>query len=329
MSLLSMTTKSLSFACDLNLLTWPVYDGVIEPNGIELNFLAMDDVVAIFNRMIRNQEFDCSEMSMSSYLMACDRGEPAFTAIPVFPSRVFRHGFIFVDGDGDVSEPADLVGADVGVPSYTMTAALWARGILQHEYDLHPGDVTWHQASPQGTADDDPLAFDYPEGITVEQKPDGITLSELLADGRLDALVSPKIPEAYDTGEVRRLFPDYRAVEADYYDRTGHFPIMHTIVVRDDVLAADPWIATELTDLFKRAKDYVFEELRETGQRRVSIPWIYHHLEAVRARMGGDFWTYEVEENEGTLDRMTQFAHEQGFTSERLAVEDLFASGTY
>lgn len=324
-----MTRERLSFACDLNLLTWPVYEGLVEPSGIDLNFLAMNDVVSIFNRMIRHQEFECSEMSMSSYLMACDRDQPSFTAIPVFPSRVFRHGFIFVNADSDIREPGDLHGADVGVPSYTMTAALWARGILQHEYDVHPSGMTWYQASSQGTADDDPLAFDYPEDVTVNQIPDGQSLSDRLVDGKLDALVSPKVPASYDGDHVRRLFPDYRAVEAEYYDRTGHFPIMHTIVVRDDVLAENPWVASELMELFDRAKDMVFGELRETSQRRLSIPWIHHTLEEVQAQMGDDFWPYGVAENEETLDTMATFAYEQGFTSEKLAIVDLFAPSCY
>jgi 4,5-dihydroxyphthalate decarboxylase len=324
-----MTRERLSFACDLNLLTWPVYEGLVEPDGIDLNFIAPNDVVSIFKRMIRHREFECAEMSMSSYLMACDRDSPQFTAIPVFPSRVFRHGFIFVNADSGITEPADLPGAAVGVPSYTMTAALWARGILQHEYDVHPGDVTWYQASPQGTAAGDPLAFDYPEGVTVDQIPDGETLSSLLAEGHLDALVSPKVPGSYDGKHVRRLFPDYRDVEAEYYDRTGHFPIMHTIVVRDDVLAENPWVASELTALFDRAKDAVFEELRETSQRRLSIPWVYHALEDAEARMGEDFWPYGVAENENTLETMATFAYEQGFTSETVAVDDLFAPNCY
>lgn len=324
-----MARERLSFACDLNLLTWPVYEGLIEPEGIDLNFIAPNDVVSIFKRMIRHQEFECSEMSMSSYLMACDRNTPQFTAIPVFPSRVFRHGFVFVNADSDITEPADLPGAAVGVPSYTMTAALWVRGILQHEYDVHPGDVRWYQASPQGTAADDPLAFDYPEGVTVDQIPDTQTLSNLLAEGQLDALVSPKVPESYDGEHVRRLFPDYRDVETEYYDRTGHFPIMHTIVVRDDVLAENPWIASELTALFDRAKEMVFEELRETSQRRLSIPWVYHALEDAKERMGEDFWPYGVAENEDTLETMATFAYEQGFTSERVAVDDLFAPNCY
>jgi 4,5-dihydroxyphthalate decarboxylase len=242
---------------------------------------------------------------------------------------VFRHGFIFVNADSEITEPADLRGADVGVPSYTMTAALWARGILQHEYGLYPSDVTWHQASPQGTADDDPLAFDYPEGVTVAQIPDDADLSDLLAAGDIDALVSPKIPTSYDGDRVRRLFPNYRAVEAAYYERTGHFPIMHTLVVRDDVLADDPWIATELTALFERAKDLVFDELRETSQRRLSIPWVYQHLEEVQSLMGDEFWPYGVNENEETLEAMTEFAHEQGFTSEQISVDELFASTSY
>lgn len=324
-----MTDLRLTLACDLNLVTWPLYDGVVQPHGVDLNFLAYDDVVRIFNRMIRYEEFEISEMSMSSYLMACERDEPAFTAIPVFPSRVFRHGFIFVNADSGIEEPADLVGAEVGVPSYTMTAALWARGILQHEYDVRPGDVTWHQASPQGTAEDDPLAFDLPADVSVEPIPADATLDDLLATGAIDALVAPKVPSTYDGDRVRRLFPDYRAVEADYFDRTGFFPIMHTIVIRDDVLAADEWLAAELTDVFTRAKDTVFAELATTSQRRLSIPWVYELLADVRDRLGEEFWPYGVTANYEVLDAMTTYAHEQGFTDAKLAVEELFAPNTY
>ena len=324
-----MAPTSLTLACDLNTVTWPVSAGAVRPEGIDLNFLALGDVNDMFRRMIRHQEFHASEMSMSSYLMARDQGSPEFVGLPVFPSRVFRHGFVFVNDDAGISEPADLRGKRVGVPSYSMTSALWERAIVQEEYGVEPGEMEWFQRRGQGTDEDDPLSLTLPEDVDLEAIPADRTLSGMLAEGDLDALFSSSVPASYDGEQVRRLFPDYRRVEEDYYDRTGLFPIMHLLVLRRDVYEGNEWIASELTDAFTAAKERGLEALATTSRRKIAVPWIYEHIERVESTLGEDYWPYGVEANYEVLDEMTRYSYEQGLTSEKLSVEELFAPNTY
>ncbi|MDZ7702101.1 MAG: hypothetical protein U5J98_08575 [Halobacteriales archaeon] len=324
-----MTDRHLSLACDLNTVTWPVAADRVSTPGLDINFLALDDVNDMFRRMIRHQEFEASELSMSSYLMAVDQGGPEFVAVPVFPSRVFRHGFLFVNDDAGIDEPADLAGARVGVPSYSMTAALWERAIVQHEYGVAPTEMTWVQRRGQGTDEGDPLSLDLPDGLELEAMPPGRTLSGMLADGDLDALFAPSVPDSYDGETVRRLFPDYRAVETDYYERTGYFPIMHVLVLRRDVYEGEEWIAGELTRAFTEAKDRALDGLASAARRKLAIPWAYEHLERVTETFGDDYWPYGVEANREVLEAMCAYSHEQGLTSRQLSVDELFAPNTY
>ena len=316
-----MTARSLSLACDLNTVTWPVAAGEVAAHGLDVNFLALPDVNEMFRRMLRHQEFEAAELSMSSYLMSVDQGRPEFVAVPVFISRVFRHGFVFVNADAGIDEPADLRGARVGVPSYSMTAALWERGVVQHEYGVSPTEMSWVQRRGQGTDEGDPLE--------LEAMPEGRTLGGMLATGDLDALFAPSVPDSYDGESVRRLFPDFRAVEAGYYERTGHFPIMHALVLRRDVYEGEEWIASALTEAFTEAKDRALESLASAGRRKIAVPWFNEHLERVTERFGGDYWPYGVEANRHTLEAMCGFAHEQGLTSRELSVDELFAPNTY
>lgn len=324
-----MTRKQLSLACDLNTVTWPLYEGVVEPKGMDVNLLPFDDVNDMFDRMFLHKEFDAAELFMSSYYIALDQGIDDFVAIPVFPSRVFRHGFIFVNDDSGIEEPADLKGKDIGVRSYSMTAALWQRGILQHEYNVHPSDMHWHQLLPQGGGEDDPLDITIPDEVQLDPTPDGRTLDGLLADGELDAFAAPYVPPSYDGENVRRLFPNYREVEEEYYGKTGHFPIMHCIVIKRDVYEENKWIATALMNAFTEAKDKSLAKLKTGSRKKIAIPWSHEHVERVRDVFGDDYWSYGVEANRETLDTMAQFEYEQGLTSEKIDVDDLFAPNTY
>jgi len=324
-----MGAVSLSLASDLTTVTQPVQTGEVSPEGIDLNFLALTDVNDLFRRMIRHGEFDAAEMSMSSFLMAAEQGTPAWVGLPVFISRVFRHGFIFVNAEAGIEEPADLRGKRVGVPSYSMTSALWARGIVQDEYGVAPSEMDWVQRSGQGTDEGDPLTLSLPEDLSLEAKPPGRTLDGMLADGTLDALFSSSVPASYDGETVQRLFPDYRAVEEDYYARTGMFPIMHLLVLREEVFEGNEWIASELTRTFTEAKERALADLDTTSRRHVSVPWIYEHIERVQETLGEDYWSYGVEANRDVLETTARYSHEQGLTSRQLAVDELFAPNTY
>jgi len=324
-----MPDLPLTLACNGNDRTQALHDGTVRPTGIDLTTLALDPE-ELFWRTLRHREFDVSELSMSSYLMTLEADEPPFVAIPVFPSRFFRHSCIYVNVDAGIDEPADLVGKRMGVPEYQMTASLWVRGMLQDDYGVAPADVHWfHGGQEDAGGREEKLDLSLPADLTLEAIPTGRTLSDLLVAGDLDALVTARTPSAFATDAVERLFPDYRRVERDYYERTGFFPIMHTVVLRRDVYEANPWAAQELTKAFTAAKDRRLERIANTNELPVALPWLVAEVEATRDLMGHDYWPYGVEANRETLEAMTRYSHDQGLTSERLAVGDLFAPNTY
>lgn len=322
-----MSDVSLAVACDRNDRTQALFDGRVTPVGIDATFLPLQ-LEHMFWRMSQNKDFDASEMSLSTYITMRSQGIDDFIAIPVFPSRFFRHSCVFVNTDAGIEEPADLKGKDVGIPEYQMTAALWIRGMLQHDYGVHTSDLRWHQGGLEEAGREQMADLDLPAEIHLEHVPDE-SLSDLLGRGAIDALVTARSPSSFATDAVERLFPDFRAVERDYYDRTGMFPIMHTIVLRREVYEDHQWAAMQLLEAFDEAKDLALENIDDTGALEVALPWLHSELEATRDLMGADYWPYGVEANRTELEAMVQYAHEQGLTKERLSVEDLFAPSTY
>ena len=323
-----MARTSVALACDLNDRTRALADGTVSPTGIDLNFLPLQ-IEETFWRMLKHQEFDAAEMSMSSYMMTRDRGHPDLVAIPVFPSRFFRHSCVFVNSDAGIDEPADLRGKKVGVPEYQMTASLWVRGTLQHDYGVAPGDMQWFHGGEEESGREEKLELSLPDNVRLDPIPEDQTLSGMLATGDLDALVTARAPSSFETDSVERLFPDFREVERDYYARTGHFPIMHTVVLRGEVYEETPWVAQELYKAFTAAKDHCLDRIGDSGELQVALPWLHSELEATRDLMGEEYWPYGVEANRETLETMTQYSYEQGLTAEKLDVDDLFAPNTY
>jgi 4,5-dihydroxyphthalate decarboxylase len=323
-----MGRVDLTLACDLTDRTQALATGAVSPAGIDLTYLPFQ-VEETFWRMLKHQEFDAAEMSMSSYLMARDRGDPDLVGIPVFPSRFFRHSCIFVNADAGIDEPADLVGADVGVPEYQMTASLMVRGMLQHQYGVAPSDMTWYHGAEEDDDREEKLSLDLPADVDLREIPADATLSGMLADGRLDALVTARAPSSFETDAVVRLFPDFRAVEREYYRETGIFPIMHCVVLRRDVYEANPWVAKELAKAFEAAKQRCLDRIGSSEALAVALPWLQAELEETRSLMGWDYWPYGVADNEHVLKATAQYSYEQGLTSEQIAVEEMFAPNTY
>jgi len=322
-----MPAIPLSVACDRNDRTQALFDGEVTPTGTDTTFLPLQ-IEHIFWRMSQNHDFDASEMSFSTYITLRSQGVDDFIAIPVFPSRYFRHSCIFVNTDAGIEEPADLAGKDVGIPEYQMTAALWIRGMLQHDYGVHTSDLRWYQGGLEEPGRQQMANLDLPEEIHLEHVPDR-SLSEMLDSGDIDALVTARSPSSFETGPVERLFPEYQAVEMDYYERTGMFPLMHTIVLRREVYEEHQWVAVELLDAFTEAKDRGLATLDDTGVLKTALPWLHTALDETRELMGPDYWPYGVEANRTELEAMVQYAHEQGLTEERLSVDELFAPNTY
>jgi 4,5-dihydroxyphthalate decarboxylase len=261
-----MARLRLSLACGPYDRTQALRDGTIVPEGIELTYVAVQPA-EIFWRMLQYQEFDVSEMSLSNYVTLVSKGNAPFIAIPVYPSRVFRHGYFFVNTEKGIERPSDLVGKRGGVPEYSQTAAVYMRGLLEHEYGVRPSQVEW----VQGRADR--LSHGLPPDVRVTPARPGAELSDLLERGEIDFLVTGNNPLSFRRGspKVRRLFPSYRELEQDYYRRTKIYPIMHTVVIRRAVYERDPWVAQSLYQAFCAAKEQCYRLLLETG--RVGNRW--------------------------------------------------------
>lgn len=322
-----MSELSLTVACNLNERTQPLYDGTVQPDGIDLRMID-GSPSEIFYRMLNFQEFDASEMSMSSYLIARDRGRTDIVALPVFPSRMFRHSFIFVNKNVGIEGPEDLKEKDIGIPEYQMSAAVWIRGMLQHEYGVSPSDATWYQGGQEESGRDSQVQLDLDESIDLRRIPSDETLDRLLRAGDLDALVTSREPASLRSETVERLFPDFVEVEREYYERTGLYPIMHTVVLRTEILERERWVAQELKEAFTEAKDRNLEELR-TRARRTSLPWPQWEVERAMDLMGPDFYQYGADANRDTLETMVQYSREQGLIESEIPFDELFAANTY
>jgi 4,5-dihydroxyphthalate decarboxylase len=324
-----MKTLGLTLACWDYDRTRALMDGTVRPEGIDLNYLALP-VEETFFRMLRHREFDCSEMSLSSYTASLGSENPPFIAIPVFPSRFFRHSCIFVSAKSGIRKPEDLKGKRVGVPEYQMTAPVWIRGILADDYGVKVTDVEHFSGGEEEPGRDEKLKIDLPSTIRLSPIPAGKTLARMLADGELDALLTARAPSTFHTqpDAVKRLFPDYVDQEKAYYRRTKIFPIMHTVVIRRDVYAANPWVAQSLAKAFGSAKARAYASYDQTASLPAMVPWLTAHIEEAKREMGADWWPYGVAANRQVLETFLRYHHEQGLSKRRLAPEELFAKET-
>lgn len=319
----------LTFACWSYDRVMPLVDGSVQPRGIRLRFLPQE-VEETFWRMTRHQEYDAAEMSLSSYLIARDRGYPRITAIPVFMSRAFRHSSVYIHAGSNIRSPEDLVGRRIGVPEYQLTACVWMRGILSDEYGVDPHQVEWFVGGEETPGRVEKLPISLPGDIHLHPVGPAQTLNQMLVEGEIDALIAPRAPSAFMEGDPRvaRLFPDYVQAERDYFKRTGIFPIMHVVAIRDDVLEKYPWVAMNLYEAFEKAKQLALQAMTQTAALRVMLPWLHAELARTQELMGHDFWPYGLEPNRKTLETIIRYAHEQGLTSRCMAPEDLFAPST-
>jgi 4,5-dihydroxyphthalate decarboxylase len=320
----------LTLACWDYDRTRALLEGRVRPDGIDLNYLTLP-VEETFFRMLRHREFDVAEMSLSSYVVSLFKPDPPFIAIPVFPSRVFRHSCIYVNAASGIAEPRDLVGKKVGNPEYQMTAVVWIRGILADEFGVPANSVTYYTGGEEEPGRPEKLKLDLPAEIRVQRIGATQTLSAMLADGEIDALYTARTPSSFhrDGGRVRRLFPDFVPVERDYFRRTGIFPIMHTVVIRRDVYERSPWIAQSLCKAFQAAQQETYRNLQETAALKTMLPWLISHVEETRREMGEEFWPYGFERNRHALETFLRYSHEQGLSKERLEPQRLFAPETF
>lgn len=296
-----MSALPLRFAAGLYDRMLPLATGEVVPEGIDLRFTAIDEPSELFARVLAG-EFDAGELSSSEFLRRAGRGDRTFVAIPVFPSRVFRHGMICIGSDAGIVAPKDLEHRRIGVPSRRMTAAVWIRGLLRDEHDVDFSTVTWLEANDVAG-----------------------TLTEAIESGEIDAFIGADIPESMRrSARVRRLFPDYHERERDYYLRTRIFPIMHTVVIRREVYERDPFVAASLFDALTRAKDAARVRMRYMGTLRYMLPWMIAEIDEIDEIFGGDPWVYGLEPNRATLEALVRYLVQDGFLAEPLACDDLF-----
>jgi len=290
----------------------------LDPQGVELTVLELP-IEEIFYRFTRFREWDASEMSFGKTISLLSQPGADIVAIPVFPSRVFRHSAIYVRPS--IKTPKDLAGKRVGIPEWAQTAGIYARGLLQHEYGVDLASIDWRQAGVREPGRVEKVRLQLPAGIRVTPMPDK-SLAQMLTSSELDAVIS-----ARDPGGMR-LFPDYQELEAVYFRKTRIFPIMHVIVLRRAVYERDRWIAMNLLKAFGESKRRSQERLVEIGLSHVPMPWLPEHARRWRELAGEDFWPYGIEPNRPTLEAFAQYAFEQGVTARRVPVEELFAPET-
>ncbi len=325
-----MARLSLTFACGDYDRTRALAEGSVQVDGIELNYLRLP-VEETFFRMLRHREFEVAEMSLSSYVASIHvTGDPRtspFVALPVYTSRMFRHGGIFVNADAGIERPEDLVGRVVGSPEYQLTACVWIRGILAEHHGVAVDSVRYLTGGQESPGRIEKAALDLGGRARVERIGPDSTLTAMLAEGRIDALYSPRIPGLFTAGDrrVRRLFDDVVATEKAYWAATGIFPIMHVVVVRRDVYQAHPWVAQSLTKALQLAKRDAEARLYDSSALQVMLPWLLQELEATKALLGPDYWSYGLAANRSTLETFLRYHHDQGLSPRLLTPEQLFA----
>ena len=288
----------------------------LRPQGIDLTLLSLQ-IEEIFYRFTQFREWDASEMSFGKVVSLMSQPSPDIIAIPVFPSRVFRHSAIYTK----LKNPKDLEGKRVGIPEWAQTAGIYVRGLLQHEYGVDLRRIEWIQAGVHQPGREEKVELKLPAGIRITPQP-AKTLAGMLASGELDAAISARDPGG------PRLFQNYLEIEEAYFRKTRIFPIMHVIALRREAYERNRWIAMNLFKAFEDAKRVSQARLTEIGISHVPMPWLAEHARRWREVAGEDFWPYGIEPNRPTLEAFVQYAFEQGVATRRLKLEELFAPET-
>jgi 4,5-dihydroxyphthalate decarboxylase len=310
----------LTLACGDYEIIRALKEGEVEPDGIDLTVLTEMDSTTRHWRFIRNRDFDMAETSASSYVVAKDQGQ-AVTALPVFLHRRFRHGFVFINTTKGIKKPSDLIGRKVGIKSFLVTAGHWMRGILEHEYGVPHKSVEYFAEL------DEDIEFTPPADLKITRLPHAKSVETMLAEGELDAVIHSSIikPFAAHDPRVGRLFPDFKNEEIAYYEKTGIFPIMHVLGLKQEIVDQHPWVPINMFQAFQRAKAIAMA--RMANPRIVPLAWYREAWEEQEQIMGPDPWEYGLgEKNRHTIETLAGYSHEQGLTRRRLTADDLFVS---
>jgi 4,5-dihydroxyphthalate decarboxylase len=323
----AMPNVRMSFGCGLYDRLTALATGEVKPAGIDLDYVAMHDPRALFDRVAAGDGFDAAEMSASEYVTRFVAGQCPFVAIPAFPSRMFRHGFIAVDSRV-IKEPNDLAGKRIGVQLYTMTAAVWIRGLLQHDHGVDLSTVQWVEGAINAAGrHGNPSVLPLLAPVSISTSPDGRSLSDLLDAGEIAAVIGAELPDCRRTNpHVRRLFPDFRAAEKAYWRRHRIFPIMHLVVLRRDFHERHPLAARSLFAALEESRALAHRRMRYLGALRYMLPWMAAEIDEIDEVFGGDPWPYGIEPNRPTLEALVQYLHDQSMIARRVPIEDLFAA---
>jgi 4,5-dihydroxyphthalate decarboxylase len=316
----------VTIACGDYDRTAALASGEVPVEGADLTWLPLSPEETFF-RMLRYREFDAAEMSLSSYVMTLER-DAGFIAIPVFPSRAFRHNAIYVAPASGITGTADLPGRVAGLAEWQLTANVWIKGILAERHRVPVASLSYRTGGLHEPGRVPKVAHDMPPGVSVTPIPPGRTLSAMLASGEIDVLYTPRLPEAYASGSASRLFADPRPEEERYFADTGIFPIMHVVALRRDVYELRPWLARSLYKAFSAALSLAMSRAAETAANRYLLPWSYAETERTWQAMGRDFWTYGLAGNEHTLRTFLRYSREQGLIGKEPTLESLFAPET-
>jgi 4,5-dihydroxyphthalate decarboxylase len=302
----------------------PLVDGLVQIDSVDAQFMLLDPE-EIFFRAFRHADFDVCELSLSSYSVKTAAGTSPYIAVPVFPSRAFRHTSVYVRTDR-IKSPVDLKGRRVGVPEYQLTANIWVRLFLEEDYGIRPSDITWVRGGYEHPGRIEKISLNLPGDVKVENARADATISDLLASGEIDAVIGPRAPSCFDRGHpnVGYLFADPQATATEWYRRTRLFPIMHTLGIRRPLAEKHPWLPVAIYKAFERSKAMALTKLSDTSATKVTLPFVEEQLGAARRLMGEDFWSYGLESNREVLRRFLERHHAEGLSSRLLTPEELF-----
>lgn len=325
--------QTLSIAFSSNPRTWPVYDGRVEPEGLILQ-PSIVGASELFWRQLKYADFDVAEMSMSSFMIALSKGDDRFVGLPIFTTRRFFHSHILVRKDSGIETPADLKGKRVGVTEYQQTGALWTRGALLHEFGVADRDLEWFMERTPELSHGGATGFKPPEGVTVRQIPPDKSVATMMLSGELQAcvhyrghatIVNRSNIDLKSHPEIRTLFSDVREEGIRYWRKTGIFPINHGMVIRRELAEKQPWIAINLLQAFNRAARIADAERLEHCEYHIDTGLLPGDA---RKALATQVLSHGVVANRATLEAISQYTVEQGLTTRKIDLADVFASST-
>jgi 4,5-dihydroxyphthalate decarboxylase len=320
-----MTRLQLSIAIGNYDRIRPLADGEVQMDGVDPIFMFLSPE-EIFFRAFRHVEFDICELSLSSYALKTAAQDCPYVAVPIFPSRAFRHNAISVRTDR-IARPQDMRGRRIGIPEYQLTANVWARALLEDQYGVLPSDIKWVRGGLEEPGRVEKIGLSLPADVHIEAAPQTATLSAMLEAGEIDGIIAPRPPSCFgkEGARVGWLFPDPVRAATEYFKQTRIFPIMHVLGVRRDLVERHPWLPAAVTKAFSRAKTVAIERLLDPSASKITLPFTEERVREARALMGEDFWSYGLEANRHVLETFLRHHHRQGLSPRQLTPDELFA----